>query len=229
MRLKFLGGAALVAALGVAHAARLRAARRARSTRRDGSRRLRQPEREDRADKCPARPRRSASWAKRACGGTDSGRRRRSCGTASSWHAASAGRPPPRPARWYLNRHKALFGLRSLDGLELESANRLRGSNGYAVNFRQVFRRARRVESGSSRSASTGARRAAGRSRYVSSSLTRATSARRARQALGRRRLGSRRPRASRLTPLGRERPQPEADAAVGRSSASPARRAPRR
>ena len=42
-------------------------------------------------------------------------------------------------ARWYLNRHKALFGLSSLDGLRLESTNRLVGSNGYAVNFRQVF------------------------------------------------------------------------------------------
>ncbi len=44
------------------------------------------------------------------------------------------------PARWYLNRHKALFGLKSLDGLEFESANRLSGSNGWVVNFKQVFK-----------------------------------------------------------------------------------------
>ena len=49
------------------------------------------------------------------------------------------GKTAPVAARWYLNRHKALFGLRSLDRLRLESANRLVGSNGYAVNYRQVF------------------------------------------------------------------------------------------
>jgi extracellular elastinolytic metalloproteinase len=44
------------------------------------------------------------------------------------------------PARWYLNRHKALFGLESLDGLEFDSANRLSGSNGWVVNSKQVFK-----------------------------------------------------------------------------------------
>ena len=51
-------------------------------------------------------------------------------------------------ARWYLKRHKALFGLRSLDGLVLEQATQLTGSKGYAVNFRQVFKGLPTSESG---------------------------------------------------------------------------------
>ena len=58
------------------------------------------------------------------------------------------GKTAPDAARWYLNRHKALFGLSSLDGLRLESMNRLVGSNGYAVNFRQVFGNLETSESG---------------------------------------------------------------------------------
>ena len=77
-------------------------------------------------------------------------------------------------ARWYLNRHRALFGLQSLDGLVLESSNRLVGSNGYAVNFRQVFRAYRRVRWARHR---RGCREKARgwRVAHVSSSLTCAT------------------------------------------------------
>ena len=49
------------------------------------------------------------------------------------------GRTAVDPAKWYLNRHKALFGLSSLEGLAFDSANRLGTSNGWAVNFKQVF------------------------------------------------------------------------------------------
>jgi hypothetical protein len=51
-------------------------------------------------------------------------------------------------ARWYLKRHKALFGLRSLDGLQVEGVNRLVGSKGYVVSFRQVFGNLAASESG---------------------------------------------------------------------------------
>ena len=44
-------------------------------------------------------------------------------------------------ARWYLNRHKRLFGLGSVDQLELVRATRLTGSNGWSVTYRQVFGR----------------------------------------------------------------------------------------
>ncbi len=42
-------------------------------------------------------------------------------------------------AIWYLKRHKALLGLKSVAGLKLESANRLGTSTGWAVQYRQVF------------------------------------------------------------------------------------------
>lgn len=78
-------------------------------------------------------------------------------------------------ARWYLQRHKALFGLRSLDGLRLESANRLVGSNGYAVNFRQFFKGLPTSESGLVTLGVAGTRARGWRIAHVSSSLTRAT------------------------------------------------------
>ena len=78
-------------------------------------------------------------------------------------------------ARWYLNRHRALFGLRSLDGLVLESSNRLVGSNGYAVNFRQVFKGVPTSESGLVTVGVVGSKARGWRVAHVSSSLTRAT------------------------------------------------------
>jgi hypothetical protein len=75
-------------------------------------------------------------------------------------------------AHWYLNRHKALFGLGSLAGLTVENVNRLVGSRGYAVNFRQVFGGLAATESGLVTVGVTGS---ANRWKiaYVSSSLTR--------------------------------------------------------
>jgi extracellular elastinolytic metalloproteinase len=78
-------------------------------------------------------------------------------------------------ARWYLNRHKALFGLRTLDGLVLESTNRLLGSNGYAVHFRQVFKGVPTSESGLVTVGVVGSKARGWRVGSVSSSLTRAT------------------------------------------------------
>ena len=78
-------------------------------------------------------------------------------------------------ARWYLNRHRALFGLQSLDGLVLESSNRLVGSNGYAVNFRQVFKGIPTSESGLVTVGVVGSKARGWRVAHVSSSLTRAT------------------------------------------------------
>jgi hypothetical protein len=43
-------------------------------------------------------------------------------------------------ARLWLKRNYRVFGLRSLDGVALESANRLASSHVDAVNFRQVFK-----------------------------------------------------------------------------------------
>jgi hypothetical protein len=79
-------------------------------------------------------------------------------------------------ARWYLNRHKALFGLRSLDNLVLDSATRLAGSNGYAVSFRQVFKGVPTSESGLVTVGVVGSRARGWRVATVSSSLTKATS-----------------------------------------------------
>jgi extracellular elastinolytic metalloproteinase len=86
------------------------------------------------------------------------------------------GKSAPVAARWYLNRHKALFGLRSLDSLVLDSATRLTGSNGYAVNFRQVFKGVPTSESGLVTVGVVGSRSRGWRVATVSSSLTRATS-----------------------------------------------------
>ncbi|MGZ8708246.1 MAG: hypothetical protein ACXW0R_12810, partial [Gaiellaceae bacterium] len=58
------------------------------------------------------------------------------------------GKTAPDAARWYIARHRALFGLQSLDGLKFESANRMTGSNGYAVGFRQVFGNLQATEGG---------------------------------------------------------------------------------
>ncbi len=79
----------------------------------------------------------------------------------------------PDAARWYLNRHKALFGLTSLAGLRLESANRLAGSNGYAVGYRQVFDRLEAAEGGLVTVGVTGTARRGWKVSFVSSSLTR--------------------------------------------------------
>ncbi|HET8651491.1 MAG TPA: M36 family metallopeptidase [Gaiellaceae bacterium] len=75
-------------------------------------------------------------------------------------------------ARWYLNRHMALFGLGSLAGLRIENVNRLVGSRGYAVNFRQVFGQLETSEGGL---VTIGVAGTANRWKvaYVSSSLTR--------------------------------------------------------
>jgi extracellular elastinolytic metalloproteinase len=76
-------------------------------------------------------------------------------------------------ARWYLNRNKALFGLGSIDQLELMSANKLAGSNGYAVNFRQVFGGLQAAEGGLVTVGVTGTVRRGWKVAHVSSALTR--------------------------------------------------------
>ncbi len=81
----------------------------------------------------------------------------------------------PAAARWYLNRHKRLFGLASLDGLVLDNSHRLTGSNGYAVSFRQVFKGVPTSESGLVTVGVVGSKARGWRVAYVSSSLTRAT------------------------------------------------------
>ena len=80
------------------------------------------------------------------------------------------------PARWYLNRHKALFGLKSLDGLEFESANRLSGSNGWVVNFKQVFKGLTSAGGGLVTVTVVGSRAKGWKVVFVSSGLTRDTS-----------------------------------------------------
>ena len=81
----------------------------------------------------------------------------------------------PAAARWYLKRHKALFGLRSLNGLVLDSSGRLVGSKGYAVNFRQVFQGIPTSDSGLVTLGVVGSKARGWKVAYVSSSLTRAT------------------------------------------------------
>jgi extracellular elastinolytic metalloproteinase len=76
-------------------------------------------------------------------------------------------------ARWYLNRHKALFGLRSGSSVRLEAANRLAGSNGYAVTFRQVFGGLEAAEGGTVTIGVSGTARRGWKVGFVSSSLTR--------------------------------------------------------
>ncbi len=85
------------------------------------------------------------------------------------------GKTAENAARWYLNRHKALFGLRSLSGLRFENANRLVGSNGYAVHFRQVYKGIPTSESGLVTLGVVGTRAKGWRVASVSSTLTRAT------------------------------------------------------
>ncbi|HEU6446428.1 MAG TPA: M36 family metallopeptidase [Gaiellaceae bacterium] len=75
-------------------------------------------------------------------------------------------------ARWYINRHKALFGLQSMAGMRLEAVSRLVGSKGYAVNFRQTFGNLAATESGLVTVGVTGSKNR-WKVAYVSSSLTR--------------------------------------------------------
>jgi hypothetical protein len=75
-------------------------------------------------------------------------------------------------ARWYLKRHKSLFGLGSVNGLRVEGVNRLVGSKGYTVSFRQVFGNLAASESGLVTVGVTGSKNR-WRIAYVSSSLTR--------------------------------------------------------
>jgi extracellular elastinolytic metalloproteinase len=83
------------------------------------------------------------------------------------------GKTAPDAARWYLNRHKRLFGIASLSGLRLVSAHRLSDSNGYAVNFRQVFGGLETAEGGLVVVGVTGTARKGWKVGFVSSSLTR--------------------------------------------------------
>ena len=76
-------------------------------------------------------------------------------------------------ARWYLNRHKRLFGLSSVNQLELVRATRLTGSNGWSVTYRQVFGRLQAAEGGTVTVGVTGTKRRGWKIGYVSSALTR--------------------------------------------------------
>src|ERR1044072_9313581 len=51
-------------------------------------------------------------------------------------------------AEGWLNRHKALFGLRSTDQLTLVGDTRMQSSRGHAVNFRQVVNGLKTTECG---------------------------------------------------------------------------------
>ena len=86
------------------------------------------------------------------------------------------GKTAVEPARWYLNRHKALFGLKSLAGLEFDSANRLSGSNGWTVNFKQVFDGLTSAGGGLVTVTVVGSRAKGWKVVFVSSGLTRDTS-----------------------------------------------------
>jgi extracellular elastinolytic metalloproteinase len=83
------------------------------------------------------------------------------------------GKTAPDAARWYLNRHKRLFGLQSLAGLKFDSANRLVDSNAYAVTFRQVFAGLEAAEGGTVTVSVAGTARRGWRVGFVSSTLTR--------------------------------------------------------
>jgi extracellular elastinolytic metalloproteinase len=76
-------------------------------------------------------------------------------------------------AAWYVKRHKALFGINSMAGLRFEGANRLGTSNGWAINYRQVFGGLAASESGLVTVGVTGSRARGWKVAYVSSSLTR--------------------------------------------------------
>ena len=83
------------------------------------------------------------------------------------------GKNPADAAGWYLNRHKALFGIRSLDALAFVSANRLGDSKGWAVTYRQVFDGLTTSESGTVTVGVVGSRARGWRIVSVSSNLTR--------------------------------------------------------
>ena len=83
------------------------------------------------------------------------------------------GKNPADAAGWYLNRHKALFGISSLDALAFVSANRLGDSTGWAVTYRQVFDGLRTSESGTVTVGVVGTRARGWRIVSVSSNLTR--------------------------------------------------------
>jgi extracellular elastinolytic metalloproteinase len=76
-------------------------------------------------------------------------------------------------AIWYVKRHKALFGLKSVAGLKFEGANRLGTSTGWAVQYRQVFGGIAASESGLVTVGVTGSRARGWKVAYISSSLTR--------------------------------------------------------
>ena len=83
------------------------------------------------------------------------------------------GKTAPDAARWYLNRHKRLFGLQSLAGLRFDSANRLVDSNAYSVTYRQVFAGLEAAEGGTVTVSVTGTARRGWKVGFVSSTLTR--------------------------------------------------------
>ena len=83
------------------------------------------------------------------------------------------GKNPADAAGWYLNRHKALFGISSLDALAFVSANRLGDSTGWAITYRQVFDGLRTSESGTVTVGVVRSRARGWRIVSVSSNLTR--------------------------------------------------------
>jgi hypothetical protein len=83
------------------------------------------------------------------------------------------GKTAPDAAMWYLKRHKALFGLNSVAGLKFGSANRLGTSTGWAVTYRQAFGGLTTSESGQVTVGVTGSRARGWKVAYISSSLTR--------------------------------------------------------
>jgi hypothetical protein len=76
-------------------------------------------------------------------------------------------------ARKYLGRNIRLYGLRSVNGLVFDSANRLIGSRGYTVSFRQVFGGLATSESGLVTIGVAGSKARGWKVAYASSSLTR--------------------------------------------------------
>jgi extracellular elastinolytic metalloproteinase len=169
MRLKFLSGAALVAALGVAmlpsSAFSVAQIHEHVDEAADFDSRVGRiaPTKVQRA--LAKRLKASVSWSKF---GTPASLSRRGKFLARGVRGKTA----PDAARWYVNRHKRLFGLGSVGQLELVSANRLAGSNGWAVNFRQVFGRLPAAEGGLVTVGVTGTKKRGWRIGYVSSSLT---------------------------------------------------------
>jgi len=76
-------------------------------------------------------------------------------------------------AEGWLNRHKAVFGLRSTDQLALVGDTRMPSSRGHAVNFRQVVDGLATTEGGLVTIGITGSAKSGWSVAYVSSSLTR--------------------------------------------------------